>query len=385
MCHHTGETRCGTMFNIVEMGSDQSIEQLQTSQELKDWCYEAVDTLMNLDQKYAEGIEEVSKKAEPQNVRNLGSNVNKSMIIAGTSKVNITQKTVLETVVKTAFYVTSLNVLKVKPEVKLIMCDIIGLTNANANEAPMPPYSDPKYLLRVIGITDVKEAKIENGNIVYTTEGGESKSEPVEKIKEFIHKYYAATLKEKIEKSAPAIENISTNINVSVQNVGSNEINIKVRRSHNSTFNFKQSNESKIKMDVEMKELGQKLSDLRNKPPPASTPIPTYTGDPNSGVPPAAPNPNVQNNVQETRNQSESVKTSEKKTVKRSNDTKTDDGMDQNTMYIVVGCVIVLLLLGTVAVVVIVKRKQRRRAAMMMQQAQPVVYPMYGGYVHMLQ
>lgn len=370
------------------MGNGQSIEELQTSPELKEWCYEAVDTLINLDQKYGESIEEVGKKAEADTVRNLGSNVNNSMIIGGTSKVNITQKTVLESVVKTAYYVTSLNALKVKPEVKLIMCDIIGLTNPNSNEAPMPAYSDPKYLLRVLSITDVKEAKIENDSIIYTNNAGQSQTIPVEKVKEFIHAYYVATVKTKIETSAPALEQISTNINVAVQNVGSNEIKIKLRKSNNSTFNFNQSNQSKIQMDVEMKEIGKKLSDLRNRPA-------ANTGDPNTGVPPSGELPpsgqTIQHNPQEVRNQSEEVtNTATKSEVKEHTDVKPPEKKpeeeDNTKVYIVIGCVVV----GVIVIVIIMlmlKRNNRPQPNYMpmqqypMQQYPMAMSPVYGGYV----
>ena len=305
------------------MGSDLSIEQLQESTQLRDWCYEAVNTLMDLDKKYAESVEEVAKKAEPT-TRNMGSNVNNSMIVASTSKVNITQKTKLETVVKTSFYTTSLNALKMTPEAKLIMCDIIGLTKANADESVMPAYGDPKYLLRILGIENVKTASIENDTITYTDDADQTHTEPVQKIREFIHAYYAATLKEKIETSAPAIENISSNMQVSAQNVASNSIKIKLRRNQDGVFNFNQSNESVIKITAEFKELGQKLSELRNRPPPTQLPN-NGAGDPATGVPPSG----VQMNVQETRNQSESVKDSDSKTESKTDNT-TINGVPQN-------------------------------------------------------
>lgn len=250
------------------MGNYESIEQLRNSAELKDICYTAVDTLINLDRKYREDIKSVAKKAaENTQSTNIGSNRLKTgiTIVSPTSSVNINQKVVVETVIKTTYYTNIMTVLDVKPEIKLVICDILGLTKSNSNELPLPSYSDPVYLLSKLGITNVASATLINNEIVYMTNGVNTKI-PLTDVKAKILDYYKANLYEKVANVNDAIAKTVVNFDIAAKNASSNEMEIDtIKDVYDSVINLNQSNESRIKLETEFSDIGNKLGKLQKK------------------------------------------------------------------------------------------------------------------------
>lgn len=250
------------------MGNYESIEQLRDSAELKDICYSAVDTLINLDRKYREDIKNTAKKIDDNTQStNIGSNKLKTgiTIISPTSSVNINQKVVVDTVIKTTYYTNFMNILDVKPEIKFIICDILGLTKAKSNELSMPSYSDPVYLLSKLGITNVASATLIDNEIVYMMNGVNTKI-PLDDVKAKIHEYYKANLYEKISTISDSIMKTIANFDIAARNASSNDMEIDtIKDVYDSVINLNQSNESKIRMETEFSDIGNKLAKLAKK------------------------------------------------------------------------------------------------------------------------
>ena len=261
------------------MGNYQSTAEIKRSPELKKYCYEAVDALIKMDQLYKDEVESVERVVpKGQNV-NVGSNNMKTFNITGkTSSVTLSQSTVLETTVKTAIYVDAFTTMKLDPYVKVIVCDLVGMTKEDAGEREMPSYSDPRYLLRMVGVENVTAASFVDDDIVYKDANGINTKQPIQQIREYIHQYYIDTLDDKMAEAKNAIKNVTNNISVSTNNASSNELNIKFRKMKNSTVNIAQANESKQTVELEFTQIAEALSKI-------------------------AENKEAENNAQETRNQ----------------------------------------------------------------------------------
>ena len=245
------------------MGNYQSTAEIKRSPELKKYCYEAVDALIKMDQLYKDEVESVERVVpKGQNV-NVGSNNMKTFNITGkTSTVTLSQSTVLETTVKTAIYVDAFTTMKLDPYVKVIICDLVGMTKEDAGEREMPSYSDPRYLLRMVGVENVTEASFVDDDIVYKDANGINTKQPIQQIREYIHQYYIDTLDDKMAEAKNAIKNVTNNISVSTNNASSNELNIKFRKMKNSTVNIAQANESKQTVELEFTQIAEALSKI---------------------------------------------------------------------------------------------------------------------------
>lgn len=245
------------------MGQYESVEEAKRSPELKQYCYEAVDILIKLDEKYKEDVKSVAKKTESTGNLNAGSNRIKSFNVVGKgSTLNLSQKAILDTVVKTAFYANMMSVLDAKPEVKLIISDIIGLSKPNSSEIKMPSYSDPVYLLNVVGITNVSKANLVDDKIIYVGANGINTEIPLNDVKDKIHQYYVDHFDEKIFDVENAIKTVTYNIDVSASNVSSNDIEIQTDNIEDSFIDISQYNESRVNLESEFALLGSELGKL---------------------------------------------------------------------------------------------------------------------------
>lgn len=366
------------------MGNYQSTAEIKESPELKKYCYDAVDALIKMDKLYKEEVESVERVVpKGQNV-NAGSNTMKTFNITGaSSKVSLSQSTVLETTVKTAIYISAFTTMKLDPHVKVIICDLVGMTKEDSNEKDMPSYSDPKYLLRILGIKDVTEASIVGDEIVYKNASGINTKQPIQGIRDYVHKYYQATLDDKMAEAKNAIKTVTNNITVSTRNTASNNLNIKFRKMTDSTVKVNQVNESKQSVELEFSELADKLDKIANAPKKAPA---------SSSVASAPPSSSTTSREQTSTGESASTATGGSTTTSVANTStapiaqqsavtqnvqqQTPVATDTNNSFIIaVVIVVVIIVLGIIGVAVAVSLSKPSGPVMM-----PAYPPVYGGY-----
>lgn len=378
------------------MGNYQSVEEVKRSPELRKYCYDAVDTLIKMDKQYKNDIKDIARKPPKDQNVNVGSNNMKTWNIASTSKVSLSQSIVLDTVVKTSFYTNSITALKADPYVKAIICDLVGMSNEEALEKPMPAYSDPTYLLRMLGINNVKEASFVEDDIVYKDANGINTKQPIQQIRDYVHRYYVAVLDDKMANSKNVIKNISNTISASAKNVSSNELDITIARNQDTTIEFDQSNTSVISVEAELNVVADVLTKLANSKggtEKASTKVDTTehkvdnktggTQKDNSkkdGVSGSATGELVKSKDQ-LGNETEKIQASLNTGLKTDNGQKVNDNMNtsignnnnNNTIVIIIIVVVVIIVLGILGVAVFISMQNASAAY-----PQPGV--MYGGF-----
>lgn len=252
------------------MGNYESIDQLRNSEELKKWCYDATDILIDTDKQFKSDIESITRKVnENTSAVNAGSNSIKTFNVTGrTSSVNLKQSTNLETTVKVTFVANAISIMENVPkEVKLIVLDTLRMSRATLSDEEVPSFSDPSYLLRLLNISDVTEAKLdyEKQIVTYKDKNNEQVEVPIIKIKEYLHKHYQDNLESKLEKPQPKVEQVIANIKNCATNTGSNDLNIKFRNNTNSFVNLEQHNDSRINLQQNLTILADEMDKLNEK------------------------------------------------------------------------------------------------------------------------
>lgn len=252
------------------MGNYESIDQLRNSEELKKWCYDATDILIDTDKQFKSDIESITRKTnENTSVVNAGSNNLKTFNVTGkTSEVNLTQSTNLETTVKVTFVANAISIMEnVSKEVKLIVLDTLRMSRATLSDEEVPSYSDPIYLLKLLNISDANESKLdyEKQVVTYINQNNEPVEVPIIKIKEYLHKHYQDNLESKLDQPKPKVDQVIANIKNCATNTGSNDLSITVRNSTNSFVNIEQYNDSRINLQQDFKILADELDRLSQK------------------------------------------------------------------------------------------------------------------------
>lgn len=132
------------------MGNYTSIEDLKNDPMLTDAIRKAINSVMTIESKYHEEVKEVKKSTVSS--ANIGTNILKGMQIAGLgTQIKVSQTSKSETILKTSYYANVLSKDNGKPEVKLIVSDLLNMTEKDNTENEMPNFFDPVKLCEIIG------------------------------------------------------------------------------------------------------------------------------------------------------------------------------------------------------------------------------------------
>lgn len=155
------------------MGGFNSIEELKSSEEIRNLIKEAINSVYEMQEEYHKNIKEVksidvSSEVIGNNVVNSGSGV----MIGKGEGINISQNINLETELQTVYYANFLSRTK-EPIVSMISLDMLNVDKKDNSESEMPNYYDPEYVMNMLGFNvESAEFDFDNDRIKYKVNYG---------------------------------------------------------------------------------------------------------------------------------------------------------------------------------------------------------------------